>query len=88
MRPRADDRRSMYFETGVLIPLPSRPPAWPHVGFAAIEQEPQTGMSMLYLRLSAMAPTLFLSLADLRVLLACAALHLADEAEHTQVGHA
>lgn len=59
----------MHQSTTVLVSLPSEPPTWSRVGFAAIEHDPQSGMAMLCLRLCALAPVLYISLADLAVLL-------------------
>lgn len=69
--------------TSVLVPLPSDPPSWTRVGQAAVEHDPQSGMAMLCLRLCALAPVLYVSLADLGVLL-----DRADLDERPEVGHA
>lgn len=72
----------------VLVALPLEA-SWARIGTASIEQDPGTGTSMLCLRLCAMAPTLYLSVVDLRSLLAGAGF-LIDEPEMEQecAGHA
>lgn len=72
----------------VLVPLPHQPASWSHVGLAAIEDAPGTGRSMLCLRLYAMAPTLYLSLTELRALLAREGLDLAEDPDPRPAGHA